>query len=133
VAAVARDAEKVPGVTPARLSWEDIQSKAEASARTSEVFVQEWEGTVLVRGLFLDEARDVWTRSSEGRSDTDPAVVACYTVAYGCLEPRIPVEQAMILGKQSAGVIFKLFQIIDKLTGVSEAEVRRAAEAFRDS
>jgi len=126
MAAAARDAT-------VRLSWEDIQSKAEASARTSEVYVEEWQGTVMVRGLFLDEARDVWTRSNDGRAEIDPAVVACYTVAYGCVEPRIPVDQAMLLGKQSAGVVFKLFSVIDKLTGVSEAEVRRAAEAFRDS
>lgn len=129
MAAAARDAQ----AAPARLSWEDIQAKAEASIATSDVYVSEWDGTVAVRGLYLNEARDVWTRSTEGRGETDPAVVACYTVAYGCVEPRIPMEQAMLLGNQSAGVVFKLFSVIDKLTGVSEQEVRRAAEAFRDS
>lgn len=115
-----------------RLTWEDIQSRAEASIQTAVVQVDEWGGEVAVRGLYLNEARDVWSRAVKD-GEADPTVVACYTVAYGMTDPRLPMEEAMQLGQHGAGVVFKLFKAIDNLTGVSDQEVRRATEAFRES
>lgn len=129
MAATARDVDVEAKDAPT-LSWEDIQAKAEASAKTARVVVDEWGGAVTVRGLYLSEARDVRERVGE---DPDPALVAIYTVAYGCVSPRIPFDEAMRLGEQATGVIFKLFKAIDNLTGVSDQEVRAATEAFRDS
>lgn len=115
-----------------RLTWEDIQSRAEASIQTAVVQVPEWGGEVAVRGLYLNEARDVWHRATKD-GEADPTIVACLTVAYGMTDPRLPMEEAMQLGQHGAGVVFKLFKAIDNLTGVSDAEVRRATEAFRDA
>lgn len=116
-----------------RLSWEAIQARAEASVKTSVVQVVEWGGDVKVRGLYLSEARDVRERATGVDGEVDAALVACYTIAYGMTEPRIPMDEAWKLNEHGTGVIFKVFQVIDRLTGVSEQEVKRATEAFRDA
>lgn len=131
-ATAARDAAKVPEAEPEFLTWEQVQSRAEASVLTENVDVPEWGGTVKVRGLYINEARDVLRRA--GGEDADGGLVACYTVAYGCVSPRIPVDQAEShLGAQGAGVVFRLFQIIDNLTEAGEEAQKRAAQRFRDT
>lgn len=116
---------------PAMLSWEDIQARAEASVLTDTLYVPEWGGHVKIRGLYISEARDVWNRVGE---DADGGIVACYTVAYGCVSPRIPIDEAEKgLGAQGAGVVFRLYRAIDQLTEANEEAAKAAAARFRDT
>ena len=98
------------------LTLDDITAADDRTTRT--VDVPEWGGSVVVRGLTLEEARDIQKAAIQG-GEVDETKVMVLTVSAGCVDPVIPREQAMILAQKRAGNVIRLCVAINELTGAS--------------
>lgn len=111
------------------LTLDDITAADDRTTRT--VDVPEWGGSVVVRGLTLEEARDIQKAAIQG-GEVDETKVMVLTVSAGCVDPVIPREQAMILAQKRAGNVIRLCVAINELTGASPQEVDAAIREFRE-
>lgn len=111
------------------LTLDDITAADDRITRTVEV--PEWGGSVVVRGLTLEEARDIQKAAIQG-GEVDETKVMVLTVSAGCVDPVIPREQAMILAQKRAGNVIRLCVAINELTGASPQEVDAAIREFRE-
>lgn len=111
------------------LTLDDITAADDRITRTVEV--PEWGGSVVVRGLTLEEARDIQRASIQG-GEVDETKVMVLTISAGCVDPVIPRDQAMILAQKRAGNIVRLCVAINELTGASPQEVDAAMREFRE-
>lgn len=111
------------------LTLDDITAADDRITRTVEV--PEWGGSVVVRGLTLEEARDIQKAAIQG-GEVDETKVMVLTVSAGCVDPVIPRDQAMILAQKRAGNVIRLCVAINELTGASPQEVDAAIREFRE-
>lgn len=120
------------GANASLLTWEQIQARAKNAIEPLEVEVKAWGGKVRIRGLTLDETRQV-TEKANDQADSEASrnvLVALYTVQAGLVEPVIGDAEILELGETAAGPIFDLYNRIDFLTGGGEA-VKAAEATFR--
>ena len=111
------------------LTLDDITAADDRITRTVEV--PEWGGSVVVRGLTLEEARDIQKAAIQG-GEVDETKVMVLTISAGCVDPVIPRDQAMILAQKRAGNVIRLCVAINELTGASPQEVDAAIREFRE-
>jgi hypothetical protein len=112
-----------------RLTFSDIMEADDA--RSDVVPIPEWGGSVTIRSLTLEEARNAFRKSRDRDGEVDPAKLICLTCAFGLAEPLVSVEEAMHLAEKSARIMFLLFRLITDMTEVTEQEITEATDAFR--
>lgn len=104
--------------------------KAADDLRRLEVDMPEWGGVVVVRGLTLQEARDIQRDALQG-GEIDEAKVMVGTIAAGVVDPPISREDANHLMLKRAGNVVALVLAINSLTGTSPEEVDATIARFR--
>lgn len=104
--------------------------KAADDLRRLEVDMPEWGGVVVVRGLTLQEARDIQRDALQG-GEIDEAKVMVGTIAAGVVDPPISREDANHLMTKRAGNVVALVLAINSLTGTSPEEVDATIARFR--
>lgn len=98
--------------------------------RHTDVDIPEWGGPVRVRGLRLEEARDIQKAAMQG-DEVDTTKVLLLTVQRGLEAPRIDEADMYLLAQKHAGVVMRLAELVNELTGGSAEDVSRAVAAFR--
>lgn len=100
--------------------WEadDIEEKV--------IAVPEWNGSVRIRSLTLQQVALVVKRSTHRNQQTqqlerDDDLTALHTVIEGVIEPRFTIQDIPRLRQRSATAITKLVQAISALGQTSEA------------
>lgn len=110
------------------LTLDDIRSASDLGEKT--IDVPEWGGSVRVRGLTMEEARDI-QRKATVDGEIDEARVVMLTVATGLIEPALDESEMYALNQKKAGVVLRLCIAVNSLTGASPAEVAAAEASFR--
>lgn len=114
---------------PRLLTAEDIVAVDDVPTET--VDVPEWGGSVVLRGLTLEEVLAL--RGDAEGAAKDPTALSVKMLTASFADPVLTPEQAAVLVKKSATVVARLMQKASRLSGVDEEAVQRSERAFRPS
>lgn len=115
---------------PAYLSLDAIRQADDL--RVTDVPVPEWGGSVRLRGLRLEEARDIQKAAMQG-DEVNTTKVLLLTIKAGMVEPRLETEDdAYALAQKHAGTVLRLAEVVNELTGGSPEDVAALVATFRE-
>lgn len=117
-----------PATAPAYLTLDAIREADDL--RHTDVDVPEWGGPIRVRGLRLEEARDIQKAAMQG-DEVDTTKVLLLTVQKGLEQPHIDQADMYVFAQKHAGVVMRIAELVNELTGGSADDVARAVAAFR--
>lgn len=98
--------------------------------RHTDVDVPEWGGTIRVRGLRLEEARDIQKAAMQG-DELDTTKVLLLTVQKGLEAPKVDAADLYLFAQKHAGVVMRVAELVNELTGGTSEDVERALAGFR--
>lgn len=109
---------------PRMLTASEIWVAEDTPERTVEI--PEWNGSVRVRGLTLQQIASVAERSTRrngrtGAEEQDRGLLAAYTVMEGMVEPKLQMADIARLRTKSATAITRIVQAISSLGATEEA------------
>lgn len=113
---------------PRILTASEIWAVEDTPERTIEI--PEWNGSVRVRGLTLQQIATVAEKSTRRNpktnvDDQDRALLAAYTIIEGMVEPKLQLEDLGRLRGRAATAITRIVQAISSL-GATEESIRDA-------
>ena len=103
-----------------------------------ELYVPEWGGTVLVRGVnrkqFFKSVKQAQQRGGRpGQNEINLERMECVYLADALVDPAFsPDEIANMLMDKNAGAIQRIRDCADSLSGMNKEEREAAANAFRN-
>ncbi|MGH3598936.1 MAG: hypothetical protein ACRDQH_01445 [Pseudonocardiaceae bacterium] len=104
---------------------------------TKDVEVPEWGGTVRVRGLSAGERDRHEMRMALAQRDGVLTDVRASVVASAIIDENgkrvFSDAEIMVLSKKSADALDRLFDVVSKLSGMTEEKLREAVQAFLQS
>ena len=100
-----------------RLSREDILSAKDI--RKEEVFVKEWNGSVLVQSLSGKRRSEImdYAMNDKGKMDTQKLYPAL--MVAGCVEPEFKRADSEALLEKNSGALERVCKVIMRLSGIS--------------
>jgi len=107
------------------------QIKDADDLRHQDVPVPEWGGTIRVRALRLEEARDIQKAALQG-DEIDSLKVSLLTVQRGLVAPRLDEADMYLLAQKNAGLVMRVAELVNELTGGSPEDVARLIAQFRE-
>lgn len=122
------DEAPTPDPSPRRLTLADIRDAVDL--RETRVTVDEWGGEIVVRALTLQEARDIQRASFQG-DEPDAMKADLLVLQRAIVDPVIPEDDMYLLAKKNTGVVLRLVELVNALSGATPAEVAALLETFR--
>ena len=130
----ASETDTPPAIPPGarRLTKADIQ--AVNDLQEEEVYIPEWQGTVLVRALNRDQFYAAVRRAmGKGRKqgEVDPAVMEAAFLSDSLVDPKYSIFEIADLMKKNMGAVQRIVDVANRLSGMTKEEREAALEAFR--
>lgn len=113
---------------PKRLTVDDIRQSVDL--RETAVLVDEWGGEIVLRALTLQEARDVQRASFQG-DEPDSLKADLLVLSKAIVDPVIAEADMYLLAQKNTGVVLRLVELVNALSGGTPSEVAALLETFR--
>jgi hypothetical protein len=109
-----------------RLTREEIL--AVKDIKKEEVYISEWNGSVLVQSLSGKRRADImdYAMSDKGKMDSHKLYPAL--IVAGCVEPTFQKQDADAILEKNSSALEKLAKVIMKLSGISTDDVEAAVK-----
>lgn len=112
------------------LSLNDILTAADIETR--EVYVPQWRGKVMARGISRTEFHDIRRRAMDKKTgQVDLEKMELLMIGAGVQEPKFDVLALNALKAKNMGAIQVVVTAINELSATTPEERAKAADAFR--
>lgn len=113
------------------LTWEELESVDDTAAE--KFYVKEWGGSVLIKGVSMEELNHVRRRSGTKQvrlSNTRSDVINREILIAGMVQPAVTAESYIILLQKSAGAIVRITDRILEKSGMGDIAEKARERRF---
>lgn len=91
--------------------------------KQEEVFIPEWEGSILVQSLSGKRRAEIMDVSMNAKGKLDTSKLYPALLIAGCVEPTFNKADAEMINEKNSGALEKAAKVIMKLSGISQDDL----------